>query len=113
MLALSPHLVIHVATQPVDFRRGIDGLIGVCRQQLSQEPLEGALFLFRNRAKTSIKGLCFDGQGFWLFTKRLSSGTFRWWPSREGVSDYRAVQVLLNNGNPEHAQFSKDWRPLP
>lgn len=77
MLALSPRLVIYVPVQPVDFRKGIDGLIGVCRQQLAQEPLEGALFLFQKRAKTAVKGLCFDGQGFWMLTKRLSSGTFR------------------------------------
>lgn len=112
MLALSPQLTIFAATLPVDFRKGIDGLIGVCREQLLKEPLEGALFLFQNRAKTSIRALCFDGQGFWLLTKRLSIGKFHWWPKNGAPLDYRAVHVLFNNGNPEKARFSEDWRPL-
>ena len=112
MLTLSPQLPIFVAVQPIDFRKGIDGLIGVCRQQLSMEPLEGALFLFRNRSGTAFKSLCFDGQGFWLCTKRLSTGRFKWWPSTTGPIDYRAIQVLFNNGNPEEARFAQDWRPL-
>jgi transposase len=112
MLALSPQLSIFAATVPVDFRKGIDGLIGLCRQQLFKEPLDGALFLFQNRAKTAIRALCFDGQGFWLITKRLSSGKFRCWPKKQSALDYRAVQVLFNNGDPEQAHFSKDWRPL-
>ena len=112
MLALSPQLSILAAIHPVDFRKGIDGLIGVCRQQLLNDPLDGALFLFQNRKKTTIRALCFDGQGFWLFTKRLSTGKFRWWPKKQAALDYRAVQVLFNNGDPEQAHFSKDWRPL-
>ncbi|MDR3668014.1 MAG: IS66 family insertion sequence element accessory protein TnpB [Ignavibacteriaceae bacterium] len=111
MLALSPQLSIFAALQPIDFRKGIDGLIGVCRQQLLKEPLDGALFLFQNRARTAIKALCFDGQGFWLFTKRLSTGKFNWWPKNTTL-DYRAVQVLFSNGNPDQAQFTEDWRPL-
>lgn len=113
MLMLSPQLSIFAAPGPIDFRKGIDSLIAVCRQQLLKEPLDGALFLFQNRSKIAIKALCFDGQGFWLFTKRLSSGKFNWWPREHGMLDYRAVQVLFNNGNPEQAQFSQDWRPLP
>ncbi len=112
MLALSPQLSIFAATNPIDFRKGMDGLIGVCRQQLFKEPLDGALFLFQNRAKTAIRALCFDGQGFWLFTKRLSNGKFHWWPKKGSELDYRAVQVLFNNGDPEQAHFSKDWKSL-
>lgn len=112
MLTLSPHLIIFASVEPVDFRKGIDGLVGVCRQQLLQEPLDGALFLFQNRAKTAIRALCFDGQGFWLFTKRLSTGKFKWWPKEQNELNHRTVQVLFHNGNPEQARFSKDWRPL-
>lgn len=112
MLTLSPQLPIFAAIQPIDFRKGIDGLIGVCRQQLGIEPLDGALFLFRNRSEISFRALCYDGQGFWMCTKRLSTGRFKWWPSTTGPIDYRAIQVLFNNGNPDHAQFTKDWRPL-
>jgi transposase len=112
MLALSPQLPIFAALDPVDFRKGLDSLIAFCRQELLKEPLDGALFLFQNRSKTSIRAICYDGQGFWIFTKRLSSGTFRWWPRQDSSLDYRVVHVLFNNGHPEQAQFSEDWRPL-
>ena len=113
MLALSPQLSIFASLHPVDFRKGLDALIAVCRQQMLKEPLDGALFLFQNRAKTSIRARCFDGQWFWFFTKRLSSGKFHWWPKKETMLDYRIVQVLFSNGNPEQSQFSEDWRSLP
>jgi transposase len=66
MLQLSPQSRIFVAVEPVDFRRGIDGLGAICRQQLEQNPLHGAVFVFRNRRATAIKLLVYDGQGFWL-----------------------------------------------
>lgn len=66
MLQLSPQSRIFVAVEPVDFRRGIDGLGAICRQRLEQNPLHGALFVFRNRRATAVKLLIYDGQGFWL-----------------------------------------------
>jgi len=40
--------------------------------------MSGTVFVFRNRRRTAIKALVYDGQGFWLCHKRLSSGRFRW-----------------------------------
>ena len=68
MLQLTPQSRIFVAVEPVDFRRGIDGLAAVCRQRLAQNPLTGAVYVFRNRRATAIKVLFYDGQGFWLCT---------------------------------------------
>lgn len=68
MLQLSPQSRIFVAIEPVDFRRGIDGLGGVCRRLLRHNPLDGALYVFRNRRATALKILVYDGQGFWLCT---------------------------------------------
>ena len=76
MLQLTPQSTIFVATIHIDFRKGIDGLIAVCNQKLTINPMGGALFLFYNKSKTTIKVLSFDGQGFWLCTKRLSQGKF-------------------------------------
>ena len=53
MLQLSPQSRIFVATAPVDFRKGIDGLAAVCRQVLGDNPLEGAVYVFRNRTGTA------------------------------------------------------------
>ena len=81
MLQLSPQSRIFLATEPVDFRKGIDGLAAVCRQRLVDNPLEGAVYVFRNRSGTSLKLLLYDGQGYWLCMKRLSKGRFSWWPN--------------------------------
>jgi transposase len=84
MLQLTPQSRIFVATEPVDFRKGIDGLCAVCRHALGDNPLEGAVYVFRNRAGTALKLLLYDGQGYWLCMKRLSQGRFheksRWVP---------------------------------
>jgi IS66 Orf2 like protein len=66
MLQLTPQSRIFLATHPVDFRNGIDGLAAVCRQRLGANPLEGAVYVFRNRAGTALKLLLYDGQGYWL-----------------------------------------------
>ena len=69
MLQIVPQMKIYVACQPVDFRKGIDTLAGHCRNELKKDPVSGALFLFRNRGRTSLKILVYDGQGYWLCTK--------------------------------------------
>src|SRR5690606_7546784 len=77
LIQLPPQLRILVATEPVDFRKGIDGLAAVVKGLLEDDPFSGAVFVFRNRRATAIKVLVYDGQGFWLCLKRLSSGRFR------------------------------------
>ena len=95
MLQLSPQTRILLATEPVDFRKGIDGLAAVCRRVLLEQPLGGTVFVFRNRAGTTLKLLCYDGQGFWLCTKRLSQGRFTWWPEGADASTRLAARELL------------------
>jgi len=84
----------------VDFRKGIDGLSAVCRNQLLKDPLSGAVFVFRNKKRTTLRLLLYDGQGFWLCSKRLSQGRFGWWPKDDPEIDARFLQTLLWNGNP-------------
>jgi transposase len=113
MLQLTPQSRIFVALEPVDFRKGIDGLGGLCRRALAQNPLDGAIYVFRNRAATGLKILCYDGQGFWLCTKRLSKGRLQWWPRAESPAarlSARELQILLWNGDPEQAAMAEDWR---
>jgi transposase len=115
MLQLTPHSRIFVAGEPVDFRRGIDGLAAVCRQRLAQNPLTGAVYVFRNRRATALKVLFYDGQGFWLCTKRLSTGRFQWWPRAEAASQSlsaRELAIVLWNGCPETAPMAADWRQV-
>ena len=113
MLQLTPQSRIFVATQPVDFRKGIDGLCAVCRQVLGENPLAGAVYVFRNRTGTALKLLLYDGQGYWMMMKRLSQGRFLWWPTSadaRGPLSARALIILLWHGNPERAQMARDGR---
>lgn len=115
MLQLTPQSRIFVALASVDFRKGIDGLAAVCRQALGENPLGGAVYVFRNRSGTTLKLLAYDGQGFWLCTKRLSQGRFHWWPTAATPSvrlSARELTVLLWNGFPERAQMAPEWRQV-
>jgi len=105
---------ILVAIEPTDFRRGIDGLCRVCRQELKADPFVGSVFVFRNRRATSVKVLVYDGQGFWLCQKRLSTGRFRFWPAsargKVRPLEPHELQVLLACGDPAAAKGAPPWR---
>ena len=85
---------ILLATEPADFRCGIDGLAARCRQKLSHDPRTGIVFVFINRSKTMVRALAYDGTGFWLVTKRLSKGRFQGWPKSEEAINAIAAQHL-------------------
>lgn len=116
MIQITPQMRILLAIDAPDFRKGIDGLSRLCRDALSADPFSGAVFVFRNRRSTALKVLIYDGQGFWLCQKRLSSGRFAWWPkdtsgkSKELMA--HELQLLLWNGNPEKAETAPAWRRL-
>ncbi len=118
MLQVTPQMKILVAIAPADFRKGIDGLIRICKDSLGQDPFAGAVFVFRNRRATALKALVYDGQGFWLCHKRLSSGHFGWWPSvPDNDSQARALaahqlSVLFSAGDPDRTGAAPDWRPV-
>jgi transposase len=117
MIQATPQMRILVAVEPVDFRSGIDGLARLCKQQLASDPFSGTLFVFRNRRGTAIKILTYDGGGFWLCQKRLSSGRFRFWPERatEAAAKLAAheFQLLIMGGDPAAGRVPPAWRPLP
>jgi transposase len=116
MIQLTPQMRILVAVEPVDFRRGIDGLCGLCRQALGSDPFSGGVFVFRSRRGTAIKMLAYDGQGFWLCQKRLSKGRFRYWPTAAGAVKRELLAhelaVLLAGGDPAVTRAAPQWRPL-
>ena len=116
MLAMTPQMKILVAVEPADFRKGIDGLVRLCKETLRQDPFSGVVFCFRNRRRTAIKVLVYDGQGFWLCHKRLSEGRFQWWPTDRDATTRRLkahqLSVLFSAGNPERTAAAPDWRPV-
>ena len=115
MLQVTAQSKIFLAIQPVDFRKGIDGLCALCRLHLKQEPYSGSIFVFRNRRGTALKMLAYDGQGMWLCLKRFSQGTIHWWPKHEEslISlKMSELQILLWNGYPHGARIPEDWRQI-
>jgi transposase len=118
MLQITPQMKVLVAIAPADFRNGIDGLVRLCKETLGQDPFTGAVFVFRNRRGTAIKVLVYDGQGFWLCQKRLSTGRFGWWPPaadqqmRAQALAAHQVAVLFSAGNPERTGAAPQWRPV-
>lgn len=115
MIQITPQMRVLVAVEAVDFRRGIDGLAQRCRAVLGEQPMSGALFVFRNRLHTAVKVLVYDGQGFWLCHKRLSTGKFHWWPSADTAAaalQAHELQVLLCGGDPSATQAAPVWRKV-
>lgn len=126
MIQITPQMRIYLCTEPIDFRKGIDGLARFCRAVLDQDPFSGSMFVFRNKRRTTVKILVYDGQGFWLFIKRLSSGRFKWWPlstssgslsiSPKSPGSVRLkageLQLLLWNGDVGKATIEENWREL-
>jgi transposase len=116
MIQVTPQMQILVACEAVDFRKGIDGLARICRDVLMADPFSGYLFVFRNKRSTAIKVLVYDGQGFWLCQKRLSTGRFSWWPKfhTDAVQTLAVheLQLLLWNGNPNSAAVAPLWKKI-
>ena len=77
MLTLPSSVRIYVASEPVDLRRGFDGLGAATRSLMGADPMSGHVFVFLNRRRDRIKLLVWDRTGWVVLYKRLERGTFR------------------------------------
>jgi transposase len=113
MIHITAQMRVLVAIEAVDGRKGIDSLVRVCQEKLSEDPIRGCVFIFRSRRGTSIRVLTYDGQGYWLAQKRLSHGKFRWWP--ESSSPAKALEayeahLLMAAGDVSRVRAAPMWR---
>ena len=69
---------VYLACGKTDMRKQINGLAAIVEGSFKLDPFDGALFVFCNRNRDRIKILEWDGDGFWLYFKRLEKGRFRW-----------------------------------
>ena len=115
MFGLGLATKIYIALDAVDMRKGFEGLHGLVRDQLGQDPLSGHLFLFTNRTRTRLKALVWDGSGLWVCAKRLEKGRFHWPAAQEGRSvTMRAEELaMLVNGLDFQQTQARNWYRRP
>lgn len=85
MIVPGQRMPIVIATRPVDFRKGHDGLAAVVQNELGLDPHSGLTVVFRSRRGDRVKILVWDGTGLVLAYKRLERGRFVWPPVQDGV----------------------------
>jgi len=105
MIGIRPGLSIWIATQPVDFRRGMDSLAMLVSEALRADPFNGALYVFRSKRGDRVKILAWDGSGLVLYYKRIES-QFTWPPIKDGAIalTHTQLSVLLEGS---------DWMRVP
>lgn len=95
---------VFVYGQPTDMRCSFDGLQGLTRHAMGQDPLSGALYVFINRRGTQVRVLYFDRNGFCVWSKRLEAGRFisDWRVVRTREMNWTALKLLLEGIEPGH-----------
>ena len=116
MLTLPASVKVYLASEPVDLRRGLDGLMAIVRSQWKMDPFSGHLFVFSNRRRDLCKILMWDRSGFALWSKRLERGTFAW-PKRGDRHSIelhaRELMGVLEGLDLERARWRKRFERLP
>ena len=83
---------VMMATKPVDFRKGAEGLAALVRETMKSDPFSGAVYVFRAKRADRVKLIYWDGTGVCLFAKRLEDGQFRWPNVQDGVMRLSAAE---------------------
>ena len=92
MIGPSGAVRVMVATKPVGFRKGAEGLAGLVRETMRADPFSGSIYVFRAKRADRIKLIFWDGPGVCLFAKRLEDGEFRWLKIEDGVMRLSAAE---------------------
>lgn len=99
---------IYLACGQTDMRKSINGLAAIVEGSFMLEPCSGALFVFCNRNRDRVKILEWDGDGFWLYFKRLEKGRFRWpAPGDQDTMSLSGEELHLLLGSPRVMQKLK------
>ena len=92
MIGPSGNIRVMVATKPVDFRKGAEGLAALVRESMRADPFSGVIYVFRAKRADRVKLIFWDGTGMVLVAKRLEDGEFRWPKVQDGVLRLSAAQ---------------------
>lgn len=105
MIVPTDSVRIVVATKPVDFRKGHDGLAALVMNELKQNPFTGTVFVFRAKRSDRLKLLYWDGSGLVMTYKRLEDHVFAWPAVTDGL-------MKLNHTQFEALFAGLDWRKV-
>lgn len=87
---------VYLCCGHTDMRKSINGLMGIVQDSFTLDPFSGALFAFCNRNRDRLKILEWDGDGFWLYFKRLEKGHFKWpQPGEEPVMTLSGEELAV------------------
>ena len=115
MLTLPASVRVHLAAEPIDLRRGHDGLVAIVRNDWRMNPYEGHLFVFLGRRLDRVKILVWDRNGFVLYYKRLSQGRFRMPKIPLGAEriemDAKVLAMLLDGVDVKYVKRDAAWAP--
>lgn len=113
MLSFASSVRVFLAVEPIDVRKGFEGLHALASERLREDVRSGALFVFTNKRHTRLKMLYFDGTGLWLMTKRLEEGTFAWPKLKEVGAAKLALRpealVMLTDGIDLRGAKMRPW----
>jgi transposase len=93
MIGPSGTVRVLVATKPVDFRKGADGLAALVRDTMGADPFSGTVYVFRAKRADRVKLVFWDGTGVVLVAKRLEDSEFRWPKLQDGVIHLSAAEL--------------------
>lgn len=93
MIGPSGTVKVMVATAPVDFRKGSEGLAALVREEMKCEPFCGTVYVFRAKRADRVKLIFWDGTGLCLLAKRLEDGKFQWPKIQDGAIRLSAAQL--------------------
>ena len=95
MIGFGDERKVLVAARPIDFRRGVHGLVAMAAQALNGDFYRGDIFVFRSKRRDRLKLLVFDGTGTILATKWLEEGAFTFPPVQDGAIVLTATQLSV------------------
>lgn len=115
MLSLGPGVQIVLASEPIDLRRGHDGLVTLVRSLWKADPYSGTMFVFFGRRMDRVKVLFFSAGGFVVYYKRLERSRFTMPRVPEGASqivlDAAALTMLLDGVDLRAVRRAPMWQP--
>jgi transposase len=115
LLTLPPSVRIYLATEPVDMRKGFDGLMAIVRNLWSRDPFTGHLYVFISRRRDRAKVLWWDDGGFVLYYKRLEAGRYKMPTVGPGEQTVRLeasqLAMLLSGIDLSRVRKPRRWLP--